>query len=157
MSNDPDGWTIEAVDPRDDAASALIESLTDELARRYHGDGTGNFRPDDALVPRSGFVIGRIGGRPVACGAYRPIGPDVAEIKRMYVEPASRGRGLGRRILDDLEARARADGYTTARLETGTEQPEAMRLYESAGYRRIERYGVYQCSPCSICFEKRLT
>jgi putative acetyltransferase len=157
MSNDPDGWTIEAIDPRDEAASALIAGLTEELARRYQADGSGNFQPADALGPRSGFVIGLIGGRPVACGAYRPIEPDVVEIKRMYVEPAFRGRGRGRRILDDLEARARRDGYTSVRLETGTLQPEAIRLYESAGYRRIETYGIYQGNPCSLCYEKRLT
>ena len=157
MSTAPEDWTIEAVDPRDDIASTLIARLTKELMERYHGDGTGNFQPADVLVPRSGFVIGRLGGRPVACGAYRPIDQDVAEIKRMYVESDFRGRGLSRRILDDLEARARSDGYTSVRLETGTMQPEAIRLYESAGYCRIEPYGHYHDSPCSICFEKRLT
>ena len=108
MTNDPDDWTIEAVDPRDAAASALIAALTDELAHLYQEDGSGHFRPDDVLGPRSGFVVGILGGRPVACGGYRPLGPDVAEIKRMYVEPEYRGRGLARRILVDLEARADA-------------------------------------------------
>lgn len=157
MSHDPDDWTIEAIDPRDADASALIAGLTEELSRRYQADGSGNFRPDDVLGPRSGFVIGFLGGRPVACGAYRPMEPGVAEIKRMYVEAASRGRGLGRRVLEDLEARARRDGYTAVRLETGTLQPEAIRLYESAGYRRIPRYGIYQCNPCSLCYEKCLS
>src|SRR5262249_42797586 len=105
---------------------------------------------------RSGFVIATFGGRPVACGAYRPLGEDVAEIKRMYVEPEYRGRGLGRRVLGDLEARARRDDYAAVRLETGTAQPEAIHLYESAGYRRIESYGVYQGTPRSVCFEKAL-
>ena len=157
MSHDPDDWTIEAIDPRDAAASALIAGLTEELSRRYQADGSGNFRPDDALAPRSGFVIGFLGGRPAACGAYRPMEPDVAEIKRMYVEAAFRGRGLGRRILEDLEARARRDGYTTVRLETGTMQPEAIRLYESAGYRQIAHYGIYQDNVHGLCYEKSLT
>jgi putative acetyltransferase len=157
MSDDRDAWTIEVADPRHIGAVALIAALTDELARRYGEDGSGNFRPEDALAPGSGFVVGRIGGHPVACGAYRPMGPDVAEIKRMYVDPACRGRGLGRRVLDDLEARARRNGYATVRLETGVLQPEAIRLYESAGYRRIDNYGIYQGNPRSVCFEKDLT
>jgi putative acetyltransferase len=157
MSDDRDGLIIDAVDPRDGDAGALITALTDELARRYCEDGSGNFRPEDVLDPRGGFVVGRIGGHPVACGAYRPMGPDVAEIKRMYVDPAHRGRGLGRRILDDLESRARRDGYTVVRLETGILQPEALRLYESAGYHRVDNYGIYQGNPRSVCFEKTLT
>jgi ribosomal protein S18 acetylase RimI-like enzyme len=157
MSNDPDDLIITAIDPREAAAAVLIAGLTEELARRYdEEDGSGNFQPADALGPRSGFVVGTIDGRPVACGAYRSMGPDVAEIKRMYVEPQYRGRGLGRRILDDLEARARRDGYVTVRLETGILQPEAIRLYESAGYRRIESYGIYPGNPRSVCFEKAL-
>jgi putative acetyltransferase len=64
---------------------------------------------------------------------------------------------FGRRILDDLEARAHRNGYSTVRLETGSLQPGAIRLYESAGYHRIENYGVYQGNPQSICFEKTLT
>jgi len=92
----------------------------------------------------------------VACGAYRPMSPDVAEIKRMYVDPDYRCRGLGRRILRELEGRARRDGYARARLETGTLQPEAIRLYERAGYHRIDCYGLYVGNPRSVCFEKDL-
>src|SRR5262249_15613323 len=124
MSDDSGDGTIEirAVDPRGPAAAALIARLTAELTLRYQGpeDGSGHFAPEDALGPRRGFVVGTIGGRPVACGAYRPMGPDIAEVKRMYVVPEYRGRGLGRRILADLEARARRDGYAAVRLETGT-------------------------------------
>jgi putative acetyltransferase len=156
MTDDQAAWIIDAVDPRDADAEALVAALTDELSRLYREDGSGNFRPDDVLGPRSGFVVGRIGGRPVACGAYRPMGPEVAEIKRMYVAADFRGRGLGRCILEHLEARARRDGYATVRLETGILQPEAIGLYESAGYRRIDNYGIYQENPRSVCFEKTL-
>ena len=159
MANDPDESTIaiEAVDPRGTAAAALIAALTRELAHRYaEEDGSGNFAPADVLGPRSAFVIATVGGRPVACGAYRPLEEPIAEIKRMYVEPSYRGRGLGRRVLADLEARARRDGYAVVRLETGSAQPEAIHLYESVGYRRIENYGVYQGNPRSVCFEKTL-
>jgi putative acetyltransferase len=152
-----DDWTIEAVDPRDSAAMTLIAALTLELARMYHDeDGSGNFAPADVLVARSAFLVGRMGGRPVACGAYRPMSRDVAEIKRMYVEPNYRGHGLGHRILQELETRARHDGYTLARLETGILQPEAIRLYERAGYHRIDHYSIYVGNPRSVCYEKVL-
>jgi putative acetyltransferase len=74
----------------------------------------------------------------------------------MYVEPDYRGQGLGLLILQELEMRARRDGYSRARLETGTLQPEAIRLYERAGYHRIDNYGIYVGNPRSVCFEKAL-
>jgi GNAT superfamily N-acetyltransferase len=139
-------------------ASELIAALSEELARRYEhvDDGSGHFRPEDAAVPRSIFLIGRLDCRPVACGAVRPLEGDVGEVKRMYVDPAVRGRGLSKRLLGALEDAASRMGYIALRLETGDRQPEAIRLYESAGYRRIEPFGIYLYSPRSICFEKRL-
>ena len=157
MSEPCNDWTIEAIDPRDSVAMALIAALTEELMRLYQDeDGSGNFAAADVLVPRSAFLIGSLGGSPVACGAYRPMSPNVAEIKRMYVEPDHRGRGLGRLILLDLEMRSRRDGYSRVRLETGTLQPEAVRLYEKSGYHRIVCYGNYVGNTRSICFEKVL-
>ena len=82
--------------------------------------------------------------------------PGVGEVKRMYVEPDMRGRGLSRQILQKLEDTAREFGYTTLRLETGLKQPEAIGLYETAGYGRIPPYGHYVNSPHSVCFEKAL-
>jgi putative acetyltransferase len=152
-----DDWTIEAVDPRESVATTLIAALTQEMARLYPDeDGSGNFTPADVLVPRSAFLVGMWSGQPVACGAYRPMSSDIAEIKRMYLEPDYRGRGLARRILQELESRARLDGYLLARLETGILQPAAIRLYERAGYHRIESYGIYEGNPRSVCFEKGL-
>jgi GNAT superfamily N-acetyltransferase len=78
----------------------------------------------------------------------------VAEVKRMYVHPAHRGRGIGRAILSKLESLARLYGYTTMRLETGVRQPEAIHLYESAGFLRIPCYYPYSDSPLSVCYEK---
>ncbi|MBA2683890.1 MAG: GNAT family N-acetyltransferase, partial [Gemmatimonadaceae bacterium] len=62
-------------------------------------DGAGNFKPEDVLVPGSGFFIGRVDSRAVACGAFRPLSPGIAEIKRMFVEPEYRGRGYSRAML----------------------------------------------------------
>jgi GNAT superfamily N-acetyltransferase len=134
---------------------ALLAGLMAELARRYpeyEGGGVGNVTPADVCV----FLIGRSDGKPVACGALRPMGAGVAEVKRMYVEPAARGRGLSKRMLAALEEHARGLGFTCVRLETGTRQPEALRLYESAGYRMIENYLPYVGNGMSVCFEKGL-
>ena len=92
----------------------------------------------------------------MACGAVRLIGTGVAEIKRMYVRPSSRGLGLGRTMLAALEAEAKSLGALQLVLETGERQPEALGLYESAGFRRIEPYGEYVGSPFSVCMAKQL-
>lgn len=108
---------ITRVDPRSPEATELIHALSEELARMedYATDGAGDFKPEDALAPRSAFVIGRVGGRAVACGAFRPLEDRVAEIKRMFVVPEHRGRGYSKAILKELERLAREHGYTTAR------------------------------------------
>ena len=156
MPPDTDDLRIEAVDIRSPEAAALIASLSRELGERYGDDGSGSFTPEDVLVPGSPFLVGWLNGRPVTCGAFRPMEPGVAEVKRMYVEPDARGRGIGRRLLAELEKRARDVGYAAVRLETGTRQPESIRLYEAAGYRRIEKYAIYRDNPLSVCFEKSL-
>jgi putative acetyltransferase len=151
-------FEVRPVDPRSPEALELIRELSEELARRYDfaDDGSGDFRPEDVLAPRSGFLIGSIDGRAVACGAIRPMEDDVAEIKRMFVVPECRGRGYSRLILAELERLAIDHGYELIRLETGILQPEAIRLYEGAGYRRIPSYGIYVDNALSVCFEKRL-
>jgi putative acetyltransferase len=154
-----DTFEIAVEDAASVDAAKLIAELSSELARRYDhvDDGAGHFRPEDVVVPRSVFLIGRFAGRPVACGALRPLEGDVGEVKRMYVKPEARGRGLSKRLLLALEDAARRMGYAALRLETGDRQPEAIRLYESAGYQRIARFGIYIGSERSVCFEKRLT
>ena len=155
MNDDP--LVIEVVDVRIPEATLLIERLSAELARRYEADeGAGNFRPEHVLQPGSGFLLARWQTQAVGCGAYRPLHDDIAEVKRMYVEPAFRGLGIGRRLLVALEERARHTGYARIWLETGTAQPEALRLYETSGYRVIANYGHYRDDPRSVCFEKRL-
>jgi GNAT superfamily N-acetyltransferase len=150
-----DELTIEAVDVRSADAVALVARLDEELTRRY-GDVQGQFTAANALADHATFLVGYLGGRPVACGAFRPMDSGAAEVKRMFVEPDLRGRGIARRLLDELEDRARRAGYSVTRLETGVYQPEAIRLYERAGYRRIANYGIYAGNPDSVCFEKAL-
>ena len=80
------------------------------------------------------------GGEPVACGGLKALETRTAEIKRLYVRPDMRRRGLGRRLLDQLEGVARTQGYAAVRLDTGARQPNAVRLFKAAGYREIPDY-----------------
>ena len=109
------------------------------------------FEPPDGV-----FLVVRDGGRAVACGGICRFDETRAEVKRMYVVPEARGRGLGRRVLVELEERALLLGYTGVVLETGDRQPEALGLYVSAGYERIPCYPPYDSRALSLCFEKRL-
>ncbi|HKB03469.1 MAG TPA: GNAT family N-acetyltransferase [Gemmataceae bacterium] len=150
---------VRPADPFATEATQLISRLSAELAAvypEYPNSGAGNFRPADATGPGSDFLIAWLNNRPVGCGAVRPMEPGVAEIKRMYVEPEVRGRGIARLILEALERRSRELGYVVVRLETGLRQPAAVRLYESTGYFRISNYDIYVGNPLSACYEKRL-
>src|SRR5215467_10740719 len=135
-------FDITPVDPRSPEVVELIRALSEELARRYEyvTDSAGNFKPEDPLIARSAFLIGRTGGCAVAYGAFPPLEDKVAEIKRMFVIPEYRGCGYSIAILTELEQLARENGYTTVRLETGYRQPEAIRLYEQSGYSRIPNF-----------------
>ena len=147
--------------PRSPDAQVLLAQLSRDLAERYpdETDGAGNFDPDDATVPRGIFLIAWFGGDAVGCGALRPFPavPGTAEIKRMYVAPTVRGRGIGRELLNELERRARDFGYTRLCLETGVRQPEAVALYQKAGFLPIAKYAPYEDNIHSICLAKVLS
>ena len=103
------------------------------------------------------FLIASIDDVAVGCGAVRRLDQTTAELKRMYVDPSVRGRGIGRALVEALEREARLLGVTTIVLETGTRLESAIKLYEAAGYARIPLYGEYLSSPdTSLCFGKSL-
>jgi GNAT superfamily N-acetyltransferase len=93
---------------------------------------------------------------PVGCGSIREYALDIMEVKRMYVLPAKRNKGIAKNILTALEAWAKDLGYKKCILETGNRQPEAVALYKKAGYNIIPNYGKYLHIENSICFEKIL-
>lgn len=97
-------------------------------------------RPEELSPPGGGFVVLWEDGRAVAGGGVRRLGDGVCEIKRMYVVPEARGRGLGPRLLAALEALGRDLGYAVAQLDTGPRQPHARRMYERAGYVPVPPY-----------------
>ena len=149
---------ISRADPREPEAAALIGAMTEEVRATYDHkvDGHGNFKPEDVLVPGSGFLVGRVAGHAVACGAYRPLEPGVAEIKRMFVVREHRGRGYSKAMLSTLERMAKDSGYETVRLGTRPLQTAAIALYEGTGYVRIPNYGSYVGKEDCLCYEKPL-
>jgi putative acetyltransferase len=106
--------------------------------------------------PNVTFHVARIDGKAAAFGALVPQAGGWGEVKRMYVDPAARGRGLGRMILAALEAEARRIGLSFLKLETGIKQDPAIALYVSAGFREIGPFAPYTADPFSRFFEKRL-
>jgi len=140
------------------ASQALLAALNAELLDRYDGfDGSGGPQvAADFESPNGAFVVGWDGEEPVACGGVLRYDETTAEIRRMYVAPSARGRGLSRGVLAALEDEARELGYDFVRLETGDRQPEAIKLYVSSGFEPIPRYGPFVDDPRSVCFEKRL-
>ena len=138
--------------------TALCEAQQEEMRGRYGGVADiGPTREAAMFVEPDGvFLVVRDGTRAVACGGICRFDESRAELKRMYVVPDARGRGLGRRVLVELEERARALGYEGIVLETGDRQPESVGLYVSAGYERFPCYPPYSERALSLCFEKRL-
>jgi GNAT superfamily N-acetyltransferase len=129
-----------------------------EVRARYDGKGEPGTPPSASDI--SIVLVARDDdGTALGCGALRVLGDGVAEVKRMYVAPAARGRGVAKAVLAGLEEAARERGWTTLRLETGPRQPEAIGLYSQAGYRPIEAFGAYVDAPDaedSLFFERFL-
>src|SRR5918994_3333640 len=133
---------MEQVPWDDPDVQRLTEDQQTEVRARYDGKDEPGTHPSAADV--SVVMVARDDdGTALGCGALRALGDGVAEVKRMYVVPAARGRGASKAVLAGLEDAARERGWTALRLETGPRQPEAVALYEGAGYRPIPAFGPY--------------
>ncbi|WP_155058064.1 GNAT family N-acetyltransferase [Streptomyces blattellae] len=147
-------------------AVKLSDLVQAEYVRRYGYDDMTPLHPTHFDPPDGLFLIaypGDLGHRPVACGGWRAqeagdegYADGDAEIKRMFVVPEARGRGLARRILRALEDSARAAGRVRMVLETGTPLHEAMALYAANGYRPTADFGPYRGYSDSRCLAKPL-
>jgi putative acetyltransferase len=148
--------SAEAFDSRD--AQRLIAALDAGLAQLYPPEQRfgPNLKAQHLEAGRGIFLIARDDGRAVGSGAIRLIDPTTAEVKRMYVEPDQRGKGVGRAVLARLDEAARQMGAARLVLETGIHSPEALALYRGAGFRQIDCWGEYATSPTSVCMEKIL-
>lgn len=140
-------------------AVRLTERVQQEYVQRYGDPDDTPMSAADFDPPAGVFLIVHLDGEPVATGAWRakdasPEGhrDGDAEIKRMYVVPEARRRGLARLVLAELEKSAAAAGRARMVLETGTLQPEAITLYLSCGYTPVTKFGLYRDDPMSRCY-----
>jgi len=147
--------TIRRTDSSDPDFRELVALLDAELAER-DGDEHPFYAQFNKIDLIRHAVVATVDGEAVGCGAYKPYEGDIVEIKRMFVRPRGRGKGIAVAVLDELERWAREEGYSSAVLETGFKQPEAIRLYEKSGYVRIPNYGQYAGVANSLCMRKDL-
>ena len=148
--------SVSVESPTSGEAADLLKALDDELLARYPRHAIHGVNLAELEGGQGFFVVARLDGQAVGCGAVRNLEPGVGEVKRMYVTPNARRQGVAQAVLAKLETTARELGMHTLRLETGTRQPEAIRLYERQGYRRIPCFGEYVSDPFSVCYEKVL-
>ena len=158
---------VEAVGFDHPDAVLLRDAAVADLGVRYGGDDDATEVIDPATIVTT--VVVRMDGVLAAGGSIRDVsGTDdgrgrgtfhpaaTGEIKRVFVQPEHRRNGLARRLMDELERRARQVGFRRLVLETGTAQPEAMAMYERLGYEPIEKYGRYAVYEQQRCYGKRL-
>ena len=152
--------TIERLCAATPDASALIAELDDVLGALYEPEQRHGLSIEQVFQANVRFFVARLGGRAVGCGAVA-LFDDYAEVKRMYTRAAARGRGVGKALLTRIETEARDADKPLLRLETGTYQAAAIRLYEGCGFRVCGPFGRYAELPphriaTSLFYEKRL-
>jgi putative acetyltransferase len=131
----------------------LVNMLNSELAF-YNGEDNDFYMQYNLIKDLHHAVVAYYKGEPAGCGAIRRYSAETAEIKRMYVKDDARGKGIGRKILLELESWAKELGYKYTILETGNFLKAAVGLYSANGYEIIPNYGQYAGMEKSICFKK---
>jgi GNAT superfamily N-acetyltransferase len=158
----PDGTRVllRAVPYRDPVAHELVERVQQEYVRRYGGRDGAVVDPAEFEPPLGSFLVAEVDGVPAACGGWRVHddggAPGTVEVKRVYVEPAFRRRGLAALVMTAIEEDAAAAGHRAVVLNSGNRQPEALALYAGLGYAPIPGYGVYAGMPGAVFLGKEL-
>lgn len=145
--------TIKRVDSNDEDFRILVSALDEDLAIR-DGDDHAFFAQYNKLDHIRHVVLAYEDELPAGCGAIKEYAPGIMEVKRMYVVPHLRGKGIASIVLKELESWAAELNYEKCILETGEKQPEAIALYQKNNYRIIPNYGQYADVVTSVCFEK---
>ena len=143
-------FEVPADDPR---LAPLVAALRAELDARYPEEITFS-HPTVKQAAR--YLLGEVDGEVAGCCAVQPLAGTQGELKRMYVAPAMRGRGIAGRLMAEAEALAVRSGLTWIRLETGVRQPEAIAVYERAGFTRVPNFPPYDAWGLSVCYAKTL-
>ncbi|MGN9837799.1 GNAT family N-acetyltransferase [Nonomuraea sp. H19] len=141
---------IEERTAADGDLTALLDAAFAELVARYGPEGRSQVRAG------ARYLVASVDDRAVGCGAVQPVDSGTGELKRMYVLPEYRGRGIAKSLLSALEELAAGLGYRRLRLATGVRQPEAIALYERCAYVLTEPYGKYVDAPLTRCYAKAL-
>ena len=159
----PDDLRVLPYDHAD--VQVLVGEVQQEYVRRYGGEDSTPLAVQEFAAPDGLFIVAYADGLPVAMGGWRRHdeardgrvpSQSAAEVKRMYVTPAARGRGIARVLLAELERTAAEAGCDLMVLETGEAQPEAIALYRSAGYGDIAPFGHYPDEELSVHLAKEL-
>ena len=146
---------IEPASAASEDARRLIAALDTYLDSLYPPEENYLLDIEALCQPEVSFMLAHMGDEAVGCGAI--VARDgYAEVKRMFVDPAVRGRGIARHIVIALESAARARGLTHLRLETGTLMPEAQQLYTRCGFGVCRPFGEYEDNGASVFMEKRV-
>jgi GNAT superfamily N-acetyltransferase len=148
---------VRAVAYEDPVAQELIGRVMQEYVQRYGGPDGAAVTPGEFAPPTGVFLVAEVDGVPAGSAAWRLLGDGRAEMKRVYVEPAFRRRGLAQVLVDVLEADAARAGVRSLELNTGPEQPEALALYAALGYTPVPGFGVYAGYPGAVFLGKDLT
>jgi GNAT superfamily N-acetyltransferase len=151
--------TFRPVPLQNEPAAALVAAMRAELSALYDqldidAPDMPKAGPGELGPPRGVFLVGfDASDRPICCGGVKRLSDDACEIKRMYVVPQARGRGVGRQLLAALENAAVELDYGVIRLDTGPRQPDAERMYRRAGYRPIDNFNA---NPIASFFGEKL-
>ena len=134
---------------------SLISKL-DKYLSIVNGEQDAFYAPNNVLDPLDTAVLAYYNGKPVGCGCFKKFNGDSVEIKRMYVDPEIRGKGIASAVLNELEKWAKEKGFIHTVLETGVKLDDANALYRKQGYQIIENYGQYIGVENSVCMKKTL-
>ena len=149
-------YTFNRADSSHEDFKKLVLLLDEELAQR-DGEEHAFYDQFNKIENINNVIVAYAGQQPVAAGAFKKFSPDAVEIKRMFVKPDFRGRGIASQILQQLENWAAEFGYSYCILETGKKQPEAIALYKKSGYKVIPNYGQYKNVSNSVCMQKEIS
>lgn len=143
-------------EPADSTESRLlIAELEAELDGAYPPESQHGYGIDKLITEGVHFFIVRSDGLAAGCGGVQLFGSEYGELKRMFIRPAFRGRGLGRLLIGLLAEHTRGHDVPLLRLETGILQHEAIRLYEGMGFYQIPPFGAYRLDPNSVYYERQ--
>ncbi|MEI4277998.1 GNAT family N-acetyltransferase [Klenkia terrae] len=151
-----EGLVLRAAGYDDPQVQQMVEAVQQEYVVRYGGRDAMEVDPAEVLPPAGLLLVAEVDGRAVGCGAWRVHDAGTVEVKRMYVAPEARRRGVADALLTRLEATAAAAGHRRVVLNSGDRQPEALALYARAGYTPVAGYGVYADAPGAVFLGKNL-